>query len=80
MNTDYGFFHLFSALRSLRENKIKSRFCEAPSEVEEKLPQINYSVLTSLPVHQQRYEQHPFRRKRFDLGISARTQCPDYSR
>jgi len=55
-------------------------FCETPSEVEEKLPPINYSVLTSLPVHQQRYRQHPFRWERFDLGISARTQCPDSSR
>ncbi|HEY4815426.1 MAG TPA: hypothetical protein VIH58_12145 [Chthoniobacterales bacterium] len=80
MNTDYGFFHLFRALRSLSENKIKSPFGEAPSEVEEKLLPINYSVLTSLPVHQQRYRQHPFRWERFDLGISARTQCPDSSR
>jgi len=79
MNTDYGFFHLFRALRSLHENKIKSRFCEAPSEVEERLPQIDYSVLTSLPVHQQRYQPHPFRRERFDLGIAASTQCPDCS-
>jgi hypothetical protein len=80
MNTDYGFFHLFRALQSLHDNKIESRFCEAPSEVEERLPQINYSVLTSLPVHQQRYHQYPFRLKRFDLGIAASTQCPDCTR
>jgi hypothetical protein len=80
MNTDYGFFHLFRALRSLSENKIKSPFGEAPSEVEEKLLPINYSVLTSLPAHQQRYQPHPFRWECFDLGIAARTECPDYSR
>jgi hypothetical protein len=55
MNTDYGFFQLFRALKSLRDNQNKSRFCEEPSEVEEVLPQINYWLLTSLPVHQQRY-------------------------
>ncbi len=80
MNADYGFFHLFRALRSLHDNKNKSRFCEEPSEVEEKLPQINYPLLASLTIRQQRYQQHPFRRECFDLGIAARTQCPDYSR
>jgi hypothetical protein len=80
MNTDYGFFHLFRALQSLRENKSKSRFYEMPSEVEEKLPEINYTLLTSLPIPQQRCQPYPFRWQRFDLGIAANTQCPDYSR
>jgi hypothetical protein len=80
MNTDYGFFHLFNALRSLRDNKNKSRFCEEPSEVEEKLPQINYPLLASLPIHQQRYQQHPFRWECLDFGIATSSQCPDCSR
>jgi hypothetical protein len=79
MNTDYGFFHLFRALKSVRDDKNKSRFCEEASEVEEKLPHINYSLLTSLPVHRQRYHQNSFRRQRFDFGIAASNACPDYN-
>ena len=79
MNTDYGFFQLFRALKSLRDSQNKSRFCEESSEVEEGLPQINYSLLTSLPVHQQRYQQNSFRRERFDFGIAAGTARPDYN-
>jgi hypothetical protein len=79
MNTDYGFFHLFTALKSLRENKNKSRFCEKLSEVEEKLPHINYSLLTSLPVHQRCHQQNRFRWERFDFGIAASITCPDYN-
>jgi hypothetical protein len=77
MNTDYGFFQLFRALKSLRDNQNKSRFCEEPSEVEEVLPQINYWLLTSLPVHQQRYQQSSFRWERLDSGIAAGTARPD---
>ena len=79
MNTDYGFFQLFRALKSLRDNKNKSRFCEELSEVEERLPHINYSLLTSLPVHQRCYQQNRFRWKRFVFGIAASTACPDYN-
>jgi hypothetical protein len=79
MNTDYGFFHLFTALKSLRDNKNKSRFCEELSEVEEKLPHINYSLLTSLPVHQRCHQQNRFRWERFDFGIAASITCPDYN-
>jgi hypothetical protein len=79
MNTDYGFFQLFRALKSLRDNKNKSGFCDEPSEVEERLPQINYCLLTSLPVHQQRYQQNSIRWERFDFGIAASTACPDYN-
>jgi hypothetical protein len=79
MNTDYGFFQLFRALKSLRDNENKSRFCDEPSEVEERLPHINYSLLTSLPVHQQRYQQNPFRWERFYFGIAVGAACPDYN-
>jgi hypothetical protein len=79
MNTDYGFFQLFRALKSLRDNKNKSGFCDEPSEVEERLPQINYCLLTSLPVHQQRCQQSSIRWERFDFGIAASTACPDYN-
>jgi len=79
MNTDYGFFHLFRALESLRHNKNRSRFCEPPSEVEKELPQINYSVLMSLPTNQQRYEKHPFGQERFEVGLAACAQCSDYN-
>src|SRR5579864_5174503 len=79
MNTDYGFFQLFRALKSLRDNKNKWRFCEEPSGVEEGLPQINYWLLTSLPVHQQRNQQNSFRWERFDFGVAACTACPDYN-
>jgi hypothetical protein len=79
MNTDYGFFQLFRALKSLRDNKNKWGFPEERSEVEEGLPQINYRLLTSLPVHQQRYQQNSFRWERFDFGVTAGTACPDYN-
>jgi hypothetical protein len=79
MNIDHGFFHLFTALKSLRDNKNKSRFCQEPSELEERLPHINYSLLTSLPVHQRRYQQNSFRWERFGFGIAAGTACPDYN-
>ena len=79
MNTDYGFFQLFRALKSLRDNKDKSSCCEEPSEVEERLPQINCCLLTSLPVHQERYQTTSFRWERFDFGIAATSACPDYN-
>jgi hypothetical protein len=80
MNTEYGFhFHLFGVLKCLRHYKIESRFCEEPSEVEEKLPQINYSLLTSLPIDQPRYQQRPFRWEGFAFEMAANTACPDYN-
>jgi hypothetical protein len=79
MNTDYSFFHLFTALKSLRDNKNKSRSCKELSGVEEMLPHINYSLLASLPVHQRCCQQNPFRWERFDFGIAASTVCPDYN-
>jgi hypothetical protein len=80
MNTDYGFhFHLFCVLKCLRHYKIEQRFCERSSEVQEKLPQINYSLLTSLPTNQPRYRQHPFRWKGFAFEMAASTACPDYN-
>jgi hypothetical protein len=41
----------------------------------QKLPQINYSLLRSLPVHQQRYRGLCW--EHFDLGIATICQCPD---
>jgi hypothetical protein len=79
MNTDYGFFHLLRVLQSLRDSKNKSRFCEEPSEIAEKLPRINYWMLTSLPVRQQCCQGNSFRWERFDFGIAAGTACPDYN-
>ena len=79
MNTDYGFFQLFRALKSLRDNKNESAFCDEPSEVEEALPPIKYSLLTSLPVLPPRCQQNSFRWERFDFGIAAGTARPDYN-
>ena len=79
MNTDYGFFQLFRALKSLRDNQTESALAVERSAVEEALPHINYALLRSLPVHQQRYEQPRFRWERFYLGIVRTCQCPDYN-
>jgi hypothetical protein len=57
MNTDYGFFHLFKALKSLQNNKPESALPESRAQVELKLPQIDYSLLTSQPVSEQRCQQ-----------------------
>jgi hypothetical protein len=78
MNPDYGFFNLFRALNSLRDHHKRPDFGDQPSAVEEKLPQINYSLLTTLPTHQ-RYQEHLFRREHFYVGLAARTRCPDYN-
>jgi hypothetical protein len=77
MNTDYGFFQLFRELKPPRDNQTKPALCEERPTVEEKLPQINCSLLTSLPVHSQRYQQHPCGWERFDLGIARACQCAD---
>ena len=70
MNTDYGFFQLFRALKSLRDNRIEPALGEVRPEVEEKLPQINFSLLTSLPGHQRRFQRHPVPCRCLDLWIA----------
>jgi hypothetical protein len=78
MNIDYGFFHLFRALKSLRDNQTEpSLGDERAANCEQKLPNINYSLLRNLAIHQHRYQQPPFRSELFDLGIAATCQCPD---
>jgi hypothetical protein len=67
MNTDYGFFHLFKALQSLRPNNIQSAFPESRSEVEVTLPKINYSLLGSQSVQQRRCQQRALRWQQFEL-------------
>jgi hypothetical protein len=71
MNIDYGFFHLFKALQSLPENKTKSAFPEPRSEVEVKLPQIDYSQLTHQPFPEQHCQQRALRWDRFNLQTAA---------
>ena len=71
MNTDYGFFHLLNALKSLRSDKTESAFPESRSEVEVKLPKINYSLLGSQPVHQRRCQQRALRWQQFELMNAA---------
>jgi hypothetical protein len=75
MNIDYGFFQLFRALKSLRDNQTEPPLGEERSAIEEKLPHINYGLLTSLPFHRHRYQQPPFRSERFDLGRATTCQC-----
>jgi hypothetical protein len=77
MNTDYGFFHLFRALRSLRDNETEPALSEVRSTVEEKLPQINYSLLMSRPAHLQRRQLNPFCWVCFDFRLAATSQCPE---
>lgn len=79
MNTDYG-FQLFGTLISLRENQTKLVLSEVRSEFEEKLPRINYSLLASLPIREQRRQPQRFQCERFGLGIAATSQRPSYSR
>jgi hypothetical protein len=75
MNTDYGFFQLFRALKSLRDYRIELALGEERPAICQKLPQVNYSLLRSLPVHQQRCRE--LRSEHFDLGIAAACQCPE---
>jgi hypothetical protein len=75
MNTDYGFFQLFRALKSLRDYKIELALGEERPAIYQKLPQINYSLLRSLPVQQQCYRE--LRWEHFDLGNATTCQCPD---
>lgn len=78
MNTDYG-FQLFGTLKSLRQNQSELAFCEVRSEFEEKLPRINYSLLASLAIQEQRCEPRLFRWGRLGLGIVATSRSPHYS-
>ena len=75
MNIDYGFFQLSKALKSLRDYKIELALGEERAAIYQKLPQINYSLLRSLPVHQQRYRELCW--EHFDLGIATTCQWPD---
>jgi hypothetical protein len=77
MNIDYGFFQLFSVLKSLRDNRAEAALSEQRAAIGQKVPHINYSLLRNLPVHQHRYQQPRSRRERFGLGIAATCQCPD---
>jgi len=72
MNTDYGFFQLFRALKSLRDYQIELALDAEPPAIYQKLPQINYSLLRSLPVHQQRHRELCW--KHFDLRIANTCQ------
>jgi glutaredoxin-related protein len=71
MNIDYGFFHLFKALQSLRPDKTQSALPESRSEVEVTLPKINYSLLGSQPVQQRRCQQRALRWQQFELMNAA---------
>jgi hypothetical protein len=71
MNTDYGFFHLFKALQSLRYTKTQSAFPESRSEVEVTLPKIKYSLLGSQSVQQRRCQQRALRWQQFELMNAA---------
>ena len=69
MNIDYGFFQFFSALKSVRDNKTERALGEGRAAIEQKLPQIDYSLLRSLTVHQYRYQRPRFVRTVFILGL-----------
>ena len=71
MNTDYGFFHLFKALKSLQESKAATTLPEAGPTVEVKLPQIDYSLLTSLPARERGCQQDAWRWDRFNLQTAT---------
>jgi hypothetical protein len=71
MNTDYGFFHLFKALQSLRSDKTQAALPESRSEVEVTLPKIKYSLLSSQPVQERRCQQRALRWQQFDLMNAA---------
>ena len=71
MNTDYGFFHLFKALQSLRSDKTQAALPESRSEVEVTLPKIKYSILGSQPVQERRCQQRALRWQQFELMNAA---------
>ncbi len=71
MNTDYGFFHLFKALQSLRSDKTQAALPESRSEVEVTLPKIKYSLLGSQPVQERRCQQRALRWQQFELMNAA---------
>jgi len=78
MNIDYGFFQLFRALKSLRDNRTEPALGEErAANCEQELPHINYSLLRNLTVHEHQYQQRRFRSERFHLGIATTWQCPD---
>jgi hypothetical protein len=57
MNIEHGFFHLFETLSSLRNSITKP----ASSEVETRLPKLDYSLLTSVAIHYGRHGPHELR-------------------
>ena len=71
MNTDYGFFHLFKALQSMRSDKTQAALPESRSEVEVTLPKIKYSLLGSQPVQERRCQQRALRWQQFELMNAA---------
>jgi hypothetical protein len=71
MNIDYGFFQLFSVLKSLRDNRAEAALSEQRAAIGQKVPHINYSLLRNLTVHQYRYQRPPFRPERFHPGIAT---------
>ena len=71
MNIDYGFFHLFKALKSLQSNKPESTLPESRSQVELKLPPIDYPLLTSQPDSEQCCQQRALRWDRFGLQTAT---------
>ena len=71
MNTDYGFFHLFKALKSLQENKAASKLPESRPEVEVELPRIDYSLLTGQLVPERCLPQCALRWDRFGLQTAT---------
>jgi hypothetical protein len=80
MNTDYGFFHLFNALKSLRNNKGQPKFGKLRSEVEVELPKIDYAMLATVPVQTGRYEQHEMRWQHLDVPARGPVQYAEGSR
>jgi hypothetical protein len=49
MNTEHGLFYLIETLSSLRNGETKPASDEVSSEVETKLPKLDYSLLTRRP-------------------------------
>jgi hypothetical protein len=74
MNTEHGFFHLFETLSSLQNSKTKP----VSSEIETELPKLDYSLLTSVPIHYGSHRQDELRSGRrltpCDPRIGSATQ------
>jgi hypothetical protein len=77
MNTDYGLFHLFNAVRSLHKTQGQPAIEEISSRHEPKLPEINFSLLRSARVRQRHHRSYQLQRKFFSLKAPRFSQCPD---